>query len=327
MTTLKKLAGLIVLAAFFATGLNAQTRNEAIEAYNQGVGLMKTDVQGAINSFEKSIQISEQVGDSAIDMRDKAAAVLPDLYYQLAYNFYTQKNVPQSLVASKNAIQVAEKYNNELVKDRAVTLATQLYTVQGNNYFKANQNEQALAAFDSALKVNPENTKLYLNKALVYRKMDNAALFSENIDKYILNPGKNDTATLSQARKIAVDFYRLAGAKANQANKQQEALDLLNKAIQYGEDKNVYYHLANIYNKQKKFDEAALNAQKGLDMETGSATDKAKFYYELAVAQAGKGDKENACSNFKNASYGSFVTAAKGQMTNLKCGGAAPAAK
>lgn len=324
MTTLKKLTGIIALAVVLTSGLQAQTKNEAIEAYNQGVGLMKTDVQGAIGSFEKSIQISEQLGDSAIDIRDKAAAVLPDLYYQQAYKNYTDKNIPGAISASQATISVADKFKNDKTRDRAVTLLTQLYMLQGSTYFKNNENDKAIAAFDSALMVNPDNSKALLNKALVYRKTDNAEKFSETIDQFLQKAG-NDTTQTAQAKKLAVDYYRTAGAKANQAKKLDEALVHLNNATKYGEDKDVYYQLANIYNKQKKFNEAAENAQKGLDMEAGAAAAKAKYYYELAVAQAGNGDTQTACSSFKNALYGPFLTPAKAQMTNLKCAGATAA--
>lgn len=328
MTRLKKLTGLIAAAFIFTVGLQGQSKNEAVEAYNEGVGLMKTDVQGAITSFEKSIQISEQVGDSAADLRDKAIAVLPDLYYQQAYKSYTEKNIPLAISTSKSTISVAEKYQNEKAKERGTNLLTQLYMSQGSASFQSKQYEKAASAFDSALIVNPEYYKALLFKAQVYLKIDNKDLFTENIDKFI-EKATNDTAQLPIAKKMAIDYYKSAGSKANLAKKYDEALELLNKATTYGEDKDIYYQLANIYNKQKNFNEAAEKAQKGLDLETGAASNKAKFYYELAVAQAGKGDIDNACSNFKNAQYGTFLTPAKAQMTNLKCAGAtaAPAAK
>jgi hypothetical protein len=62
-----------------------------------------------------------------------------------------------------------------------------------------------------------------------------------------------------------------------------------------------------------------VNAQKGLDMETGAAEAKAKFYYQLGVAQAGKLENAKACESFKNAMYGAFLEASKAQRTNLKC--------
>jgi tetratricopeptide (TPR) repeat protein len=163
-----------------------------------------------------------------------------------------------------------------------------------------------------------------LNKALVYRKIDNSAQFSETIDKVLEKTG-DDTTTATQAKKLAADYFRLAGTKANTAKKFDESISLLNTALKYNEDKDVYYQLANVFNKQKKFNEAAESAQKGLDLESGAANEKAKYFYELAVAQAGKGDKENACANFKNSSYGQFLTASKAQITNLKCDAAAGA--
>ena len=112
MITMKKLSGLAVVASIFIGSMQAQSKNEAIAAYNAGVGLMTTDVPGAINSFEKSIQISEQVGDSAVEIKDKAIAVLPDLYYKQALKLYNDKN-PGAKSAAKSTISVAEKYKND----------------------------------------------------------------------------------------------------------------------------------------------------------------------------------------------------------------------
>jgi predicted Zn-dependent protease len=94
---------------------------------------------------------------------------------------------------------------------------------------------------------------------------------------------------------------------------------LLNKAAKYGDDKDLFYFFADVYNKQKNFSSGAEYAQKGLDLETGNTEAKAKFYYQLAVAQAGKGQTANACASFKNAMFGAFAEASKAQSKNLKC--------
>ena len=158
------------------------------------------------------------------------------------------------------------------------------------------------------------------NKALIYKGLDIAPKFTESIDLYIekLKPA-GDTVKIEQARKIARDYFRIAGGKANQANKLADALNSLNLASKYGVDKNIYYQFANVYNKQKKFAVAAENAQKGLALETGTPEDKAKFYYELGSAQAGKGETANACESFKNSMFGPFLQASKAQRTNMKC--------
>ena len=50
-----------------------------------------------------------------------------------------------------------------------------------------------------------------------------------------------------------------------------------------------------------------------------AAEAKAKFYFQLAMAQAGKGQTADACASFKNAMYGAFAEPSKVQRTNLKC--------
>lgn len=118
---------------------------------------------------------------------------------------------------------------------------------------------------------------------------------------------------------LALEYFRAKGSQAVNDKNFEEALALLNRAAKYGEDKDLFYFFADAYNKQNKFDSGAEYAQKGLALETGDAEAKAKFYYQLAVAQVGKGDTASACESFKNAMFGPFAEASKAQRTNLKC--------
>jgi tetratricopeptide (TPR) repeat protein len=322
MNTIGKFSGLAIIAIIVNTGINAQTKTDAINAFNQAVVIMKAEPVSAIESFESCIKISDQVGDSAKDIKEKAVKVLPDLYYQKAYKIYSvDKKIQESLEVCKKGVKVAEKYNNAGSKEKFQKLMVQEYVGLGANYFKNNENEKALSEFDSALSINANSTKALLNKALTYKKMGNTSKFTETIDFYIEKlKSDGDTSQLKQANKIALDYFRISGAKANQANKLADAITLLNSSFKYGIDKDVYFHLADVYNKQKNFTEAAINAQKGIEKDSASTPEaKAKFYYELAVAQSGKGETDDACSSFKFALYGQFLEPSKAQMTNLKC--------
>lgn len=315
------MAGLIAIAIGVNFGLFAQEKNDAIKAFNTSLELMKTDPETAILSFEDCIKICEQIGDSAFEIQYKAEQVLPGLYYQVASNLLTvDKKTEESLAASKKTIQVAEKYNNQKVQENTRKIMIQAYSNMASAFLSKKENEKAIQAYDSILMINPEHLTVLYNKALIYRGMGNGLKFEEAIDIYI---GKvktiGDTLKTEQANSLACEYFRVAGSKANQANKITEALTLLNTASKYGADKNVYYQYANIYNKQKKYTLAAENAKKGLDLETGSAEEKAKFYYELGAAQAGKGETANACASFKNSMFGPFLEASKAQRTNLKC--------
>ncbi len=320
LVAIKRVTGLLLIFAGLQVSLFAQDKNDAIKAFNESVDLMKTDPVSAIESFENCIKVCEQVGDSANDIKSKAVKVLPDLYYQKASDLLlVDKKVNESISASKEALEVAQTYEDTVAAENVKKIMIQAYSAMGVA-LAATEADKAILAYDSALAINPHHQASLYNKALIYRKSNNVEKFGETIDQYIseLKPDE-DQPKIDQANKIALDFYRLAGGKANQANKTAEALTLLNTSLKYGTDKNVYYHFANIYNKQKKYADAAVNAQNGLDLETGTPDAKAKFYFELGLAQKGKGDTAAACESFANASYGPFAAGAKAERTNLKC--------
>jgi tetratricopeptide (TPR) repeat protein len=322
LVNFKKIAGTIILFSGLTLGLFSQDKTEAIGLFNQGVEQMKANDPKALETFEKCVAICEQIGDSANDVKSRAISVIPDLYYKKAYNLLmTDKKVNESLLASKAALQVAEKYQDPNVKENLDRLMIQAYTTMAQGYVSAKENEKAVAAFDSILEINPQHTASLYNKALMYRGLDNAAKFTETIDLYISRISEaGDSAKIEQANKVARDYFRVAGGKANQANKLSEALQNLNTALKYGSDNNVHYQLASVYNKQKKFDLAAENAKKGLDLDGAATQDgKAKYYYELGTAQAGLGKTSEACQSLTNAMFGPFLQAAKAQRTNLKC--------
>jgi tetratricopeptide (TPR) repeat protein len=190
----------------------------------------------------------------------------------------------------------------------------------GTELFAKKDYNNALLAFDSLLVINPGYPSAIYNKALVFRSQNNATGFEENIDLFIekMKSG-NDSVKVKQASKLALEYFRASGSQANQAEKLDDALALLNKAAKYGDDKDLFYYYADVYNKLKNFDSGAEYAQKGLALETGTAEAKAKFYFQLGLAQAGKGQTADACASFKNAMYGPFVAPSKAERTNLKC--------
>jgi len=317
----KKIAGLVAVFAGMCSGLLAQEKIDAIKVFNEGVELMKASDVRAIESFENCIKVCEQIGDSANDIKAKAIKVLPDLYFQKAFDLLTvDKKIDESLKASKKALEVSNKYGDTKTKESTQKIMVQAYSTMASTFVTNKEFEKAVQAYDSALMINPDHIPSIYNKALIYKGLDNASKFKEVIDMYIekLKPA-GDTVKIEQAMKIARDYFRIAGGKANQANKIADAVNLLNTASKYGTDKNVYYQYASVYNKQKKFAIAAENAQKGLALETGTSEDKAKFFYELGSAQAGKGETGNACESFKNSMLGPFLQASKAQRINLKC--------
>ena len=321
MKMMKNLTVVFFASALIFTNINAQERNDVIKVYNEGAKSMQTDLPAAIQAFESVITISEQVGESADDLKQKAMQVLPGLYLKSANNVVKEnKSVAEIVQAAKVAVAATDKYGTATHKETAKRLMVQAYNIMGTNYFTEKEYENALLAFDSLLIVDPDYSNAIYNKALVYRSQNNSEAFEEAIDLYLskLAPGTDDERS-KQASSMALEYFRAAGSQANQAENLDEALLLLDKAAKYGDDKDLFYFFADVYNKQSKFDSGAEYAQKGLDMETGDAEAKAKFYFQLGLAQAGKGQTAEACASFKNSLYGPFAEPSKAQRTNLKC--------
>lgn len=312
---------LMILAALLWTDLNAQERNDVIKVYNEGAKAAQTDVKAAIKSFEEVLVLSEKVGESVNDLKQKAMQVLPGLYVRVASNTLNEKKPAVEVIkAAKTADAVADKYGSKTSKENAGKILVQGYYIMGTEYFTAKDYENSVKAFDSLLAINPDYTAAIYNKALVYRNQNNTRAFEETVDLFLQKASSGtDTAMVKQASRMALEFFRASGSQANGANKLDEALDLLNKAAKYGDDKDLFYYFADVYNKQKNFDKGAEYAQKGLALETGDAAAKAKFYFQLGLAQVGKGQTAEACASFKNSLYGPFAEPSKAQRTNLKC--------
>jgi tetratricopeptide (TPR) repeat protein len=318
---LSKIAGILVIFVLIGTRINAQERNDVIKSYNEGAKAMQTDPKAAIAAFENVITLSDKVGETAADLKQKAVQVLPGLYVKVANTAITEKKpAPEIIRAARTAAAVSEKYGNATSKGNAEKLLVQGYYNMGTGFFTQKDYDNALKAFDSLLVINPDYTAAIYNKALIFRSQNNAASFEETIDSFL---GKLDTLKeaekVKQASTLGREYFRAAGSQANQANNLDEALGLLNKAAKYGDDKDLFYYFADVYNKQKNFDKGAESAQKGLALETGAAEAKAKFYFQLGLAQAGKGQTANACASFKNAMFGPFTEPSKAERTNLKC--------
>jgi len=315
----RKASGLVILTFLAVFSLSGQDRNELIKVYNLGAKAAQANVDSAIIYFENAITIADKIGESANDIKQNAVKVLPGLYLKSASAMYTAKKPDADVIrTAKKAAASAEKYSNPTVKESAAKILQQSYNRMAGDYFKNKDYEKALVTFDSVLAINPDYVAAMYNKALIYRTQGNSDALEQTVDQYIAKlPSGDEKAT--QASKMALEYFRAAGSKANQANQLDEALGLMNKAAKYGEDKDLNYYFADVYNKQKNFDKGAEYAQKGLSLETGAAEAKAKFYFQLALAQEGKGQTTEACESFKNAMFGAFAEPSKAKRTNLKC--------
>jgi tetratricopeptide (TPR) repeat protein len=322
---MRKTARIILVTLIFGISMNlySQTKDDAGNAYNEGVQYVKDDnFKKAIEAFEKAIQICDQVGPDADDLKGMASQQLPAQYYKSAAALYQDKKIDEAIKRSEKTIEVSKKYKNSEIESKTKRMLTILYYQKGKDYYKEKDYDNAIVYLDKAISIDPEYAQAYFYKGSVYNKKDDPVKMKESYDMAIKKAEANqDSKTASGAKKAGRKYLTNFAVKAIQKEKYDEALNYLNQAGEYGDGKaSTYYYYALVYNKKKNWDEAIESAKKGLELEKGDSDAKAKHYFELGTAYQGKGDSDSACKAFKDAAYGDYKAQADYQIKQvLKC--------
>ncbi len=302
--------------------VQGQTLREAVEAYNTGLELAETDIKAAIASFEESAQIARLLGEEGEEVREQAEIQIPGLHYELAMEYYRDRNIPDAVKGFEETIEVAKKYNDSGTLRRSENVLHQLYAIKGNSLFREDKNEEALEMFGKALEINPQHARSYLGKGLVYRRLEDVEKFREAMDMAIENALITEEEQIMQtAESTARDFFLVRAVRAKQENNLQRAIDLISSSLTYDETfPETHFLLATIYNEQSRYQDAVDSAQRAIDLFNGNKEETAKIYFELGRAYEGLGDTARACAAYNDAAYGNYEASAKYQMEHiLKC--------
>ena len=311
---------LVMLFSISITGFS-QSMKEAVDAFNEGASLTKSNPDGAIKAFEKCIGISEKLGDEGKDTKEKAEQQLPLLYYTVALNSYKKKDFDAAISGLNEAKAVADKYGNQEISAKSEKIVPQFYYAKGSSEYKNKDYDAALASLDKAAELNPKYAKPYLVKATIYKAQNDTENMLMACDKAIEVGASGDKKTAESAEKLAKNTMFNDAVAAIGAKNWDEAETSLKKSIEYGNDTpDVHYQLGKVYVAQKKWDPAITSLNTAVQGDQGDAVAKAKYYYELGNAFVGKGDNTSACDSFKKAQHGEYAQNAKYQIeTVLKC--------
>lgn len=320
---MRKKVKFILAALIFSITINgySQTKDEAGEAFNQGIQFTKAEEYGkAIAAFEKTVEICNEVGIEADDLKDMAQKQIPDLYFKVATELFNQKKIDEAITEYEKTAEIARKFDNVEIENKANNAIPQLYYLKGAESYKAKDYENALKFFNVSIEKDPDFAKSYYLRGLVYNKMDDAQKMKESFDMAIAKAG-DDTKTESQAKKAAHKYLTNYAVKSIQQEKIDDAITYLDLAGVYGDgDADYYYYYTITYNKKSRWDDAINAANKALELEKDEKEAAAKIYYELGTAYYGKGDNAAACKAYKDAVYGEYVAQANYQIKEvLKC--------
>ncbi len=339
MKVFKQISAVIVLI-LMATTVFAQTKTDAVKAYNAGLEEANADnYEAAIASLTQALTIANQLGPEGEDIKNRAEQQIPTVYFRKAsaqYKAYQQSrdlsDLDQAIADFREAVDVGEQYNDERVTPRAKGVIPQLLYQKSVTLYSNGEYEKANLAVDKALNENSNYAVAYYHKAKIIKKQNDTnddGIIDENVEELlkwydraiqIANTTKNRDVA-ETAREAAHDELLAVGTRASEAGDLDYAIEMLNRALEYDDESaDAHYRLAEAHNKASNPEDAVRHANQALDYEKGGKTDKAKIYFELGFAHQTLGNKSVACDAFSNALFGSFKSPAEHKMEfELKC--------
>lgn len=320
--TLILASALFILTFFSAKTLVAQTKDEAIVAFNSTLELSKTDLAGAVSKMQEVVKMCSVIGKEADTLKMKATAVIPAWQYNIGNNLKNDKKYDLAIAAYEKSNQYASAYGDANIKDKSNNQLALLYFSKGSTLNKADKADSALLFLDKALALNPENGKALFTKGQVYKKKGDNVKMVETMQLAIAAAAKtNDTIVTKAAKNMIGSSLNQEGIAAYNKKSYTEAVTKLSSALEYGfKTKDLYYVLSSSNNSLRKYDDAITAAQAGLALEEQTNEKMARYNCEIAKAYEGKKDIGNACAYYKKSAYGSFAQFANGKIKNeLKC--------
>jgi len=322
ISKIRNLATLIFTVLAFTAF--SQDINQAGEIYNAGNEAVKSNNFAlAIEKYESAMKIAEKLGEEGEMIVINAQSQIPQLYYKIGVTDSQERKTEKAIGEFENAIEFGKKYNDPETIKKALEAIPKLYFAQGNDYYKTDDFDNALLSYGKAAEIAPDYSRAFWGLGLAYNKLDNTMQMRASFEKALqLATAEGDDSMATKIAKTAKKYLQASGAKKLQAQDWTGALVCLDASLSFDPDNaDTYYYIALANNGLKKWDDASVAAEKGLNMSANQNVEyKAKFYYEMGNALKGLGQNAKACEAFGNAKYGRFVDSAEYELTQvLKC--------
>lgn len=321
----KSLNALFLLVILGITQLTygQTTINDVKSSFNQAVQMEKVNPEVAITSYEKVIELADEVGGTEADqIKGQAMTRIPKMYYESAKKYAGAKKYEKSVEMLDASIEGYKSIGDERSASRSLRTIVSIRNVQGASALNEGNYEEALGFYNDALQRDPNYTKAYLGKLLIYEEM-------ENIDKMeeVAMMGlqvcdqERDNETAGDIKKVMRTHYFNDAQTAMAEKDYAKAENNLENTIKYGNNNVIVHYQMGLAQKgQEKWSEAVQSFTEALELETGGAEEKAQIYFELGGAYQALGQNSEACAAYKNALYGEFKEAAQYQIENvLEC--------
>mmetsp|Transcript_20153 Transcript_20153/g.20252 ORF Transcript_20153/g.20252 Transcript_20153/m.20252 type:complete len:558 (+) Transcript_20153:129-1802(+) len=211
---------------------------------------------------------------------------------------------PPPKPAQPQRVETEEEKASRSVKERALAAKD-----RGNALYKQKQFDEALAAYDEAISIDPSNILFINNKASVYIEMGDTET-AMKLCKEAIEVGRSNKSSYSDIAKV---YQRMASA-ALKKDDIPAAMEFYGKAQMEEFDKNIERKMKNLeLDLKKKKAQAYINPEEGLAAKERGNT----AFREGKFADAIKEYEEAVKRDPKNAAYHNNLAAALLKVGNF----------
>lgn len=290
---MKKILAILTIATLSAAFVSAQDMESATSLYNEGATALNAgDKEAALGYFEEALAQAEIIGAEAEELAYNCKRNIPTLISAIGKELAAANELDSAIVVLKRAAEKANEYGQEDIAVEAESLIPQLYMQQGNILLNEKNYTEAMAKYQSVVDINPNDANAYL-------RLGQAASRAGDIDAAVAALTK--ASELGQGKAADKEIATLYLSLSNEALKTKDyqgALDNAKKSLEVMPTPTAMQIAGTAALALKNYDEAIANFE-GFVAASPNARNIDQIKYQLATAYEAKGDKVNACENYK----------------------------
>jgi tetratricopeptide (TPR) repeat protein len=229
-----------------------------------------------------------------IAAQDKSAASV----YNEGLAMLKAKNFEAGLPLMEEAVTLAEAEENEQVINLAKKNGSVAAYNVGNTKRKAKMYEEALIAFEKGMEMNPEYPSNFFGKAQVLEAQGEEL---EALKMHLVAAGKYiESGKAKRGEKITNKAKNDVG-RAYVGKNYDLAISLGTAFLEFEDNAEVHYYLAQAYSEKGDNDTALVHAEKAIDVsaQDDDGETKDKYYYAKGTVLENLGKNGEAVEAFK----------------------------
>lgn len=290
---MKKILAILTIATLSAAYVSAQDMESATSLYNEGATALNAgDKETALGYFEEALAQAEIIGAEAEELAYNCKRNIPTLISAIGKELAAANELDSAIVVLTRAAEKANEFGQEDIAVEAESLIPQLYMQQGNLLLNEKNYTEAMAKYQSVLDKNPNDANAYL-------RLGQAASRAGEVDAAVTALTKaSELGQDKAANKEIATLYLSLSNNALKAKNYQEALDNAKKSLEVMPNPTAMQIAGTAALAINNYDEAIANFE-GFVAASPNARNIDQIKYQLATAYEKKGDRVNACENYK----------------------------